>query len=186
MKIKLFLVAIILLTISSCTKQIKHDFLYLNANQLKPLGIELNNKGLFYKNENIIWNETQEKYTCLAFYCTNDNYLTTKRFNVNETLKRKNCADSFLVRMKMTRNDFYPLIIGGINKYIGVNIENAPEDIRLLPVAIRMAETNLSKRKDTLIIWLRPTESLKKLLPKGINMEDYVRSRVHAPNTYRF
>ena len=185
MKIKLFLTAIILIAISSCTKQVKPDFLYLNANQLKPLGFELNNKGLFYKNENSIWNETLEKYACLAFYCTNNNYLTTKRFDVNDTLKRKNSADSFLVRMKMTRNDFYPLIIGGINKYIGVNNENTPEDIKLLPIAIRMAETNLSKRKDTLIIWLRPTESLKKLLPKGIHMEDYVRSRVHAPSAFR-
>lgn len=86
----------------------------------------------------------------------------------------------------MTRNDFYPLLIGGINKYIGVNNENESADMKLLPVAICMAETHLPKRKDTVILWLRPTESLKVLLPKGIHMEDYVRSRVEASSTSGF
>jgi len=50
--------------------------------------------------------------------------------------------------------------------------------MKLLPVAICMAETNLTNRKDTVIVWLRPTESLKKLLPEGIRMEDYLRTKM--------
>ena len=180
---KLFLASIFVLTISSCTKKTQPDFLYLNANQLKPLGIVLSNKGVFYKNENPAWNETREKYPCLAFYCTNDHYLITKRFDVTDTLKRKNSADSLLVSMKMTRNDFNPVFIGGIKYRFAVNNENAHADIKLLPIAICMAETNLPKRKDTLVLWLRPTESLSKLLPKGIHMEDYVRSSEKVPDT---
>ena len=183
MKKNIFLAVILLLTISSCTNKTQPDFLYLNAKQLKALGIELNNKGVFYKNENPTWSETREKYACLAFYCTNDNYLITKRFDVTDTLKRKNSADSLLVRMKMTRNDFYPMLIGGIKYRFAVNNENAAEDLKLLPVAICMTETNLPKRKDTLILWLRPTESLNKLLPKGIHMVDYVRSSQNTPST---
>ena len=55
---------------------------------------------------------------------------------------------------------------------------NLPADMKFLPVAILMAETNLPTRKDTIIVWLRPTESLNKLLPEGIRMEDYMRTKM--------
>ena len=180
MKTKIFLAVIILVTISSCTKSPKHDFLYLNANQLKPLGIELNDKGVFYKNENLNWKSDHERYACMAFYCVNNNYVTTIHFDVTDTLKAKNSADSIIVDLNMTKNDFYPLLIGNTNGNQSLDNANLPTDMKFLPVAICMTETKLSNRTDTVIVWLKPTESLKKLLPEGIHMEDYLQTKMQA------
>lgn len=178
MKTKFFLAVILLVTMSSCTKKIKPDFLYLNAGQLKPLGIELNDKGVFYKNQNPDWKQDHEKYACLAFYCTNDNYVTIKQFNATDTLKAMNSADSIIVSEEMTKNDFYPLLIGNTKGIQSLDNENLPAGMKLLPIAICMAEANLSNRNDTVVVWLRPTESLKKVLPMDINMEDYLRTKM--------
>ena len=177
MKTKIFFVVIIMQTICSCTKLKEHDFLYLNADQLRSLGIELNERGLFYKNENPEWNQDNERYSCLAFYCTNDNYVSTKLFNITDTLKIVSSIDSLLATMEFTKNDFGPLLIGNIKGNQSMENENIPIDMKLLPVAICMAETNLSNRKDTIVVWLKPTVSLKKALPWDVNMDDYLRTR---------
>ncbi|MDR3651572.1 MAG: hypothetical protein P4L34_01220 [Paludibacter sp.] len=177
MKTKIFLAVILLGAISSCTRTSKHDYLYLNAAQLKPLGIVLNEKGVFYKNENPNWKQDNEKYPCLAFVCNNDNYVTTIHFNTTDTLKTKNGTDSLLVNKELTKNDFYPLLIGDPHGKQSLDNENLPADMKLLPVAICIAETKLVSRKDTVVVWLRPTESLKKLLPAGINMEEYLQPK---------
>ena len=182
MKTKFFLSVILLVTISSCSKKAQPDFLYLNAAQLKPLGIVLNDKGVFYKNENPNWKQDHEKYTGLAFCCTNDNYVSTMQFHATDTLKAKNSADSIIVGLELTKNDFYPLLIGNTNGFQNFYNGNLPADMKLLPIAIRMAETKLSNRKDTVVVWFRPTESLKKLLPEGIRMEDYLRTKMVGKN----
>ena len=180
MKTKIFIAVILLVTISSCTKKTQPDFLYLNAIQLKPLGIELNDKGVFYKNENPNWKQNHEKYAGMAFSCTNDNYVSTMQFHATDTLKAKNSADSILLGLAETKNDFYPLLIGNTKGIQSFDNENLPADMKFLPVAICMAETNLPNRKDTVVVWLRPTDSLKKLLPEGIRMEDYLRTKMQG------
>ena len=176
MKTKIFIALIFLVIISSCTKSVKPDYLFLHADQLKRLGIELNENGVFYKNENPVWDQDNEKYACLAFYCTNTNFVTTKHFNLNDTLTVANSFDSLLIEMEFSKNDFYPLLIGNAKRNQSLDNESLPEDIKLIPVAIKMDETNLSNRKDTVVVWLRPTESLKKALPANINMNDFLRS----------
>lgn len=180
MKSKIFIAVILLVTISSCTKTSKHDFLYLNAVQLKPLGIELNEKGVFYKNENPNWKSDHEKYACLAFYCVNDNYVSTIHFDATDTLYAKNCADSIIAGNDLTKNDFYPLLIGNTKGIQSLDNKNISADMKLLPIAICMAETRLSNRKDTVVVWLKPTESLKKLLPEGIQMDDYLQTKMQV------
>lgn len=177
MKTKIFVAVILLATMSSCTKSSKSEFLYLNADQLKPLGIELNEKGVFYKNENPNYKLDHEKYACMAFYCVNDNYLTTKQFDVTDTLKAINSSDSIIVKKELTRNDFYPLLIGTTNGIQSFDNETLPADMKLLPIAICMAETKLTNRKDTVVVWLRPTETLKKALPVNTNVEKYLQTR---------
>ena len=176
MKTIIYPVVISLVFLCSCSKITKPDYLYLNADQLMHLGIELNDKGLFYKNENPDWNQDNEKYACLAFYCTNDNYVSTKQFNITDTFKMANSVDSFLVGMEFTKNDFYPLLIGNEKGIQSLDNETLPSGMKLLPVAINMSQTNLSNRKDTIVVWLRPTKSLKKALPSTINMDDYLRT----------
>jgi hypothetical protein len=177
MKSKLVLAVILLAAVSSCTKTKKPDFLYLNADQLKPLGIELNSKGVFYKNENPNRKQDHQKFSCTAFYLVGDNYSTSCVFNANDTLKAYNKNDSLLISKKLTKNDFYPLLIG---PPIGrLSMDNTPNGnpVKLLPIAICMAETNIPSRKDTVIVWMKPTESLKKALPANIDMENYLQDR---------
>jgi len=176
MKTKIFLSVISLVFMLSCSTTTKQDYLYLNADQLEPLGIELNEKGLFYKNENPEWNQDNEKYACLAFYCTNDNYVSTKQFNITDTFTMANGIDSLLVGMEFTKNDFYPLLIGDKKGIQSFDNETLEAGTKLLPVAINMSQINLSNRKDTIVVWLRPTPSLKKALPSTINMDDYLRT----------
>jgi len=178
MKTTIFAALILLVTFSSCTKRTQPDLLYLSAAQLKPLGIVLNNKGVFYKNVNPNWKQDHVKYAGMAFCCNSGNFGSTIQFNENETLNAKYSPDSMLVSMEETKNDFYPLLIGNANGVYNYRNENLPADMKFLPVAILMAETNLPTRKDTVVVWLRPTESLKKLLPEGIRMEDYLRTKM--------
>jgi hypothetical protein len=177
MKTKMFLGAISIVIMCSCSKTTKPDYVYLNADQLKPLGIELNEKGVFYKNENPNWKQDKEKYECLAFYCTTDNYVSSKQFNSTDTLKATNSTDSIIKQKDLTKYDFYPILIGDTKGKQSIDRKSLPNDMKLLPVAICMAETNLPNRKDTVIVWLKPTESLKKALPATINMDEYLRTR---------
>ena len=178
MKTNIITAFILLVSFSSCTKKNQVDFLYLNAAQLKPLGIVLNDKGVFYKNVNPNWKQDHEKYTGNAFYCTDKIFLATIQFDKTDTLKIKNSADSILAGLELTKNDFYPLVIENPKRSPNFLHGNLPADMKLLPVAICMAETNLPTRKDTVVVWLRPTESLKKLLPEDIRMEDYLRTKM--------
>ncbi len=171
MKTKLLVAVVISVIVTSCTT--KPKFLFLNASQLKPLGIELNEKGVFYKNENPDWKQDHQKYSCLAFSCTNNNYLSSSHFDVTDTLKVTSGVDSIIINMSLTKNNFYPLLIGNTSGIKSMD-ENLPAELKLLPVAICMAETKLPARQDTVVIWLKPTESLRKSLPEGINMDDYL------------
>ena len=177
MKTKIFIAVIAMLVVCSCTKTTKPDFLYLNAKQLKPLGILVNDKGVFYKNENPNWKQDREKYECMAFYCTTNDYVSSKHFNATDTLKAVNSIDSLIVMKELTKNDFYPMLIGDTKGHQSIERKYMPEDMKLLPVAICMAETGLPTREDTVVVWLKPTESLKKALPANINMEDYLQTR---------
>jgi len=171
MKTKISVAVIILVLFSGCTKNPK--FLLLNTGQLKPLGIELNEKGVFYKNENPNWKQDQQKYACLAFSCTNNNYLTSTHFDVTDTLKATGGVDNILIQKSFTQNDFYPVLIGNTQGTKSMD-QDLPADLKLLPVAICMAETKLPARQDTVVIWLKPSESLRKALPSTINMNDYL------------
>jgi hypothetical protein len=180
MKTKLLFAVIFLIAISGCTKKTNSSntenvkFLFLNASQLKPLGIELNEKGIFYKNVNPNWKQDHQKYACMAFLCTNNHYMSSTHFNETDTLKITSGVDSIIIQKALSKNDFYPLLIGNGNGKQSMEDKNLSADLKLLPIAICMAETKLETRKDTIVVWLKPTESLKKALPQNINMDDYL------------
>jgi hypothetical protein len=175
---KSIIVFLFVLAICACTKDRNIQYIVLNAEQLKPLGMELNENGVFYKNLNPNWQQDSARFAGLGFYCCNDNYLTTLHFNESDTLKNTNLYDSLLIVKTFTKNDFYPLLIGDTKGNNSLENENLPADLKLLPVAIYMSDTKLQNRKDTLIVWFKPTESLKKALPLNIKMDDYLRTRV--------
>jgi hypothetical protein len=40
-----------------------------------------------------------------------------------------------------------------------------------------MSETKLRSRKDTIVVWFKPTEALQKALPENVRIEDYLKAR---------
>jgi hypothetical protein len=150
-------------------------YIYLNAEQLMPLGIELSKEGLFYQNCNPNHKET-DVYPYYAFYAENaEPYVNASMSNGCD---KKNLDvlssrfDSVFFYRKITENDFYPVFVGSLGR--NYNLSSGKNDTKLLPIAIRMQETKIPNRTDTVLVWFYPTESLKKALPKGIVMEDYL------------
>ena len=175
MKTKSLLALIIIVLICSWTNPTKPDFLFLNSNQLKSLGIVLNENGVFYKNLNPNQKQDNLKYAGLSFYCCSDNYLTTSHYTASDVIKATNKNEKLLMKLKTTKNDFYPLLIGNTKGEQSLDDETLAKDLKLFPVAICMSETKLQNRKDTIVVWFKPTEALKKALPKNIKLEDFLK-----------
>jgi len=174
MKTKFFFTIIAMAIICGWTHPNKPEFLFLNSKQLKPLGIELNENGVFYKNLNPNWKQDNVRYSCLSFYCCNDNYLSTNHYSETDVIESKNRIEKLLMKMETTRNDFYPILIGNTKGKQSLDNEILSPDLKLFPVAICMSETKLLSRKDTIVVWFKPTEALKKALPENVKIEDYM------------
>jgi hypothetical protein len=174
MKTKFFLTIITIVIICGWTRPTKSEFLFLNSAQLKQLGIELNGDGVFYKNLNPQWKQDHKRYSCLSFYCSRDNYLTTNSYTEMDEIKSTNRNERLLMKMETTRNDFYPILIGDMKGKQSLDNKTLSPDLKLFPVAICMSETKLLNRKDTIIVWFKPTEALKKALPENVKVEDYL------------
>ena len=175
MKRKILFLIISAATFSSCfTMAQTPRFLFLTGQQLQPLGIMLTDQGLFYKNFNPNWQSDHENYPYLGFL-SNETYLTTKHYKEASTLKAENKYERTFIKMDASKHDFYPILIGNtkgqmsLDKYTVLN-----KEMKLLPVAICMAETKIASRQDTIIVWFKPTESIKKSLPDNINLDDYL------------
>jgi len=176
-KTKLFLASIALLAICSWTNPSEPEFLYLNAAQLKPLGIVLNQNGAFYRNLDPNWRQVHSRYAGLMFYSCADNYLSTKHYAETDLIKANNKDEKILLQLETTHNDFCPLLIGNPKGQMSLDDKTIDRDIKLLPIAICMSETKVHNRKDTLVVWFRPTEALQKALPANINMEKFLKTR---------
>jgi hypothetical protein len=177
MKVKLFLAFFAIVVICSWTNSTKPKFLFLNSSQLKPLGIVLNEYGVFYKNQNPNWKQDNQRYSCLSFYCCSDNYLTTNHYKETDIIQANNKNEKLLLVLESTKNDFYPLLIGNTKGKQSLDNETLAKDLKLFPVAICMSETKLRSRKDTIVVWFKPTEALQKALPENVKIEDYLKVR---------
>jgi hypothetical protein len=175
MKIRVLITIIGMLIMCSFTTGPKSTYLFLNANELKQLGIHLNNKGLYYININPDQKKDGGNHCNLAFYCNNKNYVTSIHRNEFDDLNAADNDGKLLLQNGISTHDFYPLIIGNTKGNARLdNYSVFQKEIKLLPVAVCMSECNLSNRKDTIIVWFKPTESLRKALPDDINMDDYL------------
>ena len=176
MKFKTFFAIIGSLLLFSFMPEPKQNYLFLNANELKQLGIHLNEKGLYYINTNPMQKQDGGSYCSLAFYCNSKNYVTTIHRSEYDDLNANTKDDKILLKNGISTHDFYPLIIGNTKGNASLdNYSVFHKDIKLLPVAVCMSECNLSKRNDTIIVWFKPTASLIKALPDDIIIEDYLR-----------
>jgi hypothetical protein len=172
MKKNLVILVLLLITLISCLKSTKTNYLFLNSPQLKQLGVLLSDQGVFYKNKIQNFDQTQERYPYIGFYSTNDIYLNSILYKENDTLKAENKDDSVFIGVPVTNFDFYPILIG--NTKGEYSLKKNFNNEKLFPVAICMSETKLPKRTDTLLIWFKPTEMLRKALPSEIKMNDYL------------
>jgi hypothetical protein len=178
-KTPLLIIAAILL-LSCLYKTNTSDFLFLNKEQLKSLGITLSDKGVFYKNYNPNWKLDHERYPYLGFQ-SNKIYLKTIQYEEGDTLNVNNKYDKIFLKMETTHYDFYPILIG--NPKGDMSFDNSvklTQNQKLLPVAICMSETKFSNRKDTLIVWFKVTESIKKALPQDIKIDNYLQEPIIA------
>jgi hypothetical protein len=182
MKTKLFFAFIVIVVICSWTNPTKPEFLFLNSDQLKSLGIVLNENGVFYKNYNPDWKQDNLPNSCLSFYCCSKNYLTTIHYSEQDAMKANNKYEKLLLNLETTTNDFYPLLIGNTKGRQSLDDETLAKDLNLLPVAICMSETKLRSRKDTIVVWFKPTEALQKALPGNVKLEDYLKVRPVSNN----
>ena len=164
------------IVILSFTPGSTQKYLFLNSIELKKLGIHLNNKGLYYLNINPAQNQEDGKHCTLAFYCNNKSYLTSIHRSEFENLYPVNNDEKLLLQNGISTHDFYPLIVGNTKGNASLdNYSVFHKEIKLIAVAVCMSECRLSNRKDTVIVWFKPTESLKKALPQNINLEEYLR-----------
>lgn len=178
MKIKSFVTILTAVAIFGCGKTTtkKQEFLLLNPSQIKTLGINVTDQGVFYKNTNPSWQQDNEKYATLAFNLCDDNYVSSMHLKENDTIVVKSKNDSILKLTETSKNDFYPLLIGNTKGEFSLDASPSNE-IKMLPIAICMADTKLPNRKDTVVVWFKVTESLKKLLPQNINIDEYLKTK---------
>ncbi|MFZ4400678.1 MAG: hypothetical protein ACOYO1_11630 [Bacteroidales bacterium] len=176
MKFKTFFAIIGSLMLFSFMPASQQNYLYLNTSELKQLGIHLNNKGLYYINTNPQQKQEGGSHCTLAFYCNSKNYVTSIHRGEFDDLNPMNNEEKILLKNGISTHDFYPMIVGNTKGNASLdNYSVFHKEIKLLPVAVCMSESNLSNRKDTIIVWFKPTTSLIKALPENINIEDYLR-----------
>ncbi len=147
-------------------------YLVLKPDQLKLLGLEVNQSGLFYKN----FREGKPDKGMLCLYFTNEMYSTSIILKKGEKLPGHSEPVRILKNLQTTGFDFYPVVVAGFNgsRTLEIHAPSGNPEQKLLPVQVNMAELNLGKRADTLLFWFLPTESLKKILSPLVNAEDYV------------
>jgi hypothetical protein len=182
-----FFICMLIAAIPICKSQ-EHKYIYLNAKQLEPLGIELSENGLYYQNCNPKYQEdgklpyyavhTFDTIQTVSSQISTDcdladiNYFMTR--NASGDADSMFTGTNFFKDKKLTENDFYPLFVA--NTAEGTyNLSSENNDKELVPVAVRMEETNIPNRTDTIIFWFKVTESFKQALPKDIIIEDYMR-----------
>ena len=155
---------ILFMTVFNCQSQ-ETKYLYLNTEQLKTLGIEVSKKGIFYQN----CNPNLKEIGYFAFYYLNNGVNATIAGNcdLNPGANHYNIFKN----KQLTENDFYISFIGIDEKYNYLHTVNKE---KLLPIAISLENTKISNGKGTLLVWFRVTEALKKALPQGTVIEDYL------------
>ncbi|MCX6252214.1 MAG: M56 family metallopeptidase [Bacteroidetes bacterium] len=154
-------------------------YLVLDKEQLKIIGLECTEKGVFYFNNNPRWKEDHKKYPVLCLYLTNDDYcnsLLIEKPSLRAEVRTK--TNGTLWNMTASNHDYYPVLVTSYAGHPTYDAYRAHYDstYKLLPVQIRMADLKLKSRKDTMVIWFKPTESLRMDLAPVVNIDSYLQA----------
>jgi len=156
--LKFALIALVVMLSSISKGQSKNsDFIFLNAEQLRNLGIDLSERGLFYLNcHRVLGRQNLRGVPCLEI-SLEDSLL----------LKIWHSADfvELLFReKKITNHNFFPIVITTPQGCLLAGRENI--DRRKIPIAVSLSEANLSANEDTIIFWFTLTDRLISALPE--------------------
>lgn len=146
-------------------------YLVLDREHLALLGIQCDEKGVYYKNMNPRWKEDHKRYAVLCFFLTEDVYCGNINLDTeSDRISGNGHPYSFLRRMQAGSNDFYPLLITSPSGQPTWDAYTKLHDstMKLLPVQLNMAGLGLKSRTDTVVFWFKPTASLRRTLA-GIN-----------------
>ena len=154
----------------------KSGYLKLTTEQLKLIGIECNPEGVFYKNHNPDWQKEKNRYAILAFLLTDDVYCSNINLQENEKISGMGSAGKYLMKLPETNHTFNPCMV---TSFAGSRTWDAytvlgDSTMKLLPVQLNMADYGMKSRKDTILFWFVPTESLKTILAPVADINDYL------------
>jgi hypothetical protein len=145
--------------------------------QLKLLGIDCSSKGIFYKNQNPEWKKEQRRYEVLGLYLGDENYCTNVNYHdtEEEDFSSLGKPGKIMKIMETTSNSFDPVMVTDLDGHRTWDAYSVYEDntIKLIPVRINMADLQMKKRKDFVVFWFKPTESLKKVLSGYVDTDNY-------------
>jgi hypothetical protein len=153
----------------------KAKYLQLTPEQLKTIGIVCNEDGVFYKNRNPHWKQNHKKYPVLAFYLTGSTYCAIVTLEENEKFPELKSA-KFLTTLPETTKPFDPCLVtsfAGFRTWDSFTVLG-DSTMKLLPVQLNMADYGIKSRKDTIVFWFQPVESLKKALAPYADISDYL------------
>jgi len=140
----------------------KSEFIFLNAEQLRYLGFELSEKGLFYLNCHRF---SRRRHHCL--YIRLEDSVWHHSWHTLEGAKNR-----FRDREKTSHN-FFPQAVTTSQGCPLVGREDL--NTRHVPVAISLSEANLSAYEDTVVFWFPRRNSLLKALPEETIWQNYER-----------
>jgi len=156
------------------------EYIFLNAEQLEPLGIWLSEEGLNYANFNPMWQEHGERFSALILLSKGSQATVSSILqhpeNIDVWLERGRTFEqgNALGITRFTTHDFFPRLVEVPIGHFGHDRRDRGSE-QLVPIAICMANAGVAGRTDTMIFWFIPTESLQNALPKGVDMMNWLR-----------
>ena len=178
----LTIVTIILMISFVCQGQSKtSEYIFLNAEQLKSIGINLSEGNLFYLNCHPVLERTgrsndllslfQSSGPCLSIHF-NDSIWGWNRWYSAEKV------ESLSIEYEVTTHNFFPQVITTSK---GCRLGGRTDiSERRIPIAIPLSEINVTgwtdtDWTDTIIFWFTLTDPLIRALPKDIIWRDYLK-----------
>lgn len=170
--ITLFLFGLSIL-FNSCNSNSQKEILKpFSREELKELGITMNDTGLFYKNY-----LKNDQFVEGHFIGKNDNQaimLYSKDSILNDTNPSLTIERKYFNKMNPSYNNFYPQIISDTLGNIAFSTSKNGEKPKLFPVEITGLDMKLIWGKNGIIFWFNVTNDFLKKLPERFkNLKNY-------------
>jgi len=169
--LKFALIALVIMLSSISKGQSKNsEFIFLNAEQLRYLGVDLSERGLFYLNcHRVLGRQNLRGVPCLHISLADSVW--------RESWHSLGVVESRIRERKPTSHNFVPQAITTPQGCLLAGCENI--DRRKIPVATSLSDANLSANEDTIIFWFTLTDRLISALPeywrKNLKWRNYLR-----------